>query len=70
VDALSKDALNAIIESFVLREGTDYGERETGFAAKCQQVRRALESGWAAIEFDAVTESVNIVPLEPGQAKD
>jgi len=65
--ALSPEALNAIIESFVLREGTDYGEKETGFATKCQQVRKALDSGLAAIEFDAVTDSVNIVPVERGQ---
>jgi uncharacterized protein YheU (UPF0270 family) len=62
-DALSADALVAIIEAFVLREGTDYGERETGFATKCLQVRKELDSGRAAIEFDQLTESVNIVPV-------
>jgi hypothetical protein len=58
---LSEAALLALIESFVLREGTDYGAVEIGFAAKVAAVRRQLERREARIEFDPRAESVSIV---------
>jgi uncharacterized protein YheU (UPF0270 family) len=61
--SLSEAALGGLIESFVNREGTDYGARERSLAAKVAAVRRQLERGEARIEFDPETESVNIVPV-------
>jgi uncharacterized protein YheU (UPF0270 family) len=58
--ALSPEALSGVVESFVLREGTDYGEREVSHAVKCQQVMRQLERGEARIVFDPVSETVGI----------
>jgi uncharacterized protein YheU (UPF0270 family) len=63
LDALSAEALQGVIESFVGREGTDYGERERTLAEKVADVRRQLERGEARIVFDPETESVNIVPV-------
>jgi len=63
--ALSESALSALIESFVLREGTDYGAVERSHERKIADVRRQLERGEARIEFDPQTESVNIVQVEP-----
>ena len=40
---LSAAALRGVIESFVLREGTDYGERDVPHEAKVAQVLRQLE---------------------------
>jgi len=60
-DSLSAEALLALIESFVAREGTDYGEVERSLAEKVADVRRQLERGEARIEFDPLTESVGIV---------
>lgn len=60
--ALSADALQGLIESFIGREGTDYGERERTLAEKVADVRRQLERGEARIVFDPETESVNILP--------
>jgi uncharacterized protein YheU (UPF0270 family) len=65
---LSRDALQGVIESFVLREGTDYGERELTMDAKCAQVRRALERGEAYVMFDPQTNSVSIVAAEQNRA--
>jgi uncharacterized protein YheU (UPF0270 family) len=62
---LSDEALHGVVESFVLREGTDYGERDVPFDAKVTQVLRQLERGEARILFDPVTQSVTIVPAEP-----
>jgi uncharacterized protein YheU (UPF0270 family) len=59
--ALSGDLLRAVAESFVLREGTDYGEREASFEDKVARVIRQLERGEAQIVFDPETHSVNIV---------
>jgi len=58
---LSADALIGVIESFVLREGTDYGERDVSFDTKVLQVRRQLERREAEIVYDQNTESIGIV---------
>jgi len=58
---LSADALRGVIESFVLREGTDYGERDVAHEVKITQVMRQLERGEAKILFDAITETVDII---------
>ena len=62
---LSDAALVGVVESFVLREGTDYGHRDVGFDEKCRNVKRQLEQGSAAIVYDSVTNSINIV-IRPG----
>jgi uncharacterized protein YheU (UPF0270 family) len=64
---LSADALNGVIESFVLREGTDYGERDVPFESKVQEVRRQLERREAEIVFDPNTESIDIVVRRPAR---
>jgi uncharacterized protein YheU (UPF0270 family) len=58
---LERDVLRAVIESFVLREGTDYGEQEFSLDQKVGNVMRQLERGEARILFDPDTESVAIV---------
>ena len=58
---LSPSALRGVIESFVLREGTDYGEREVSLDDKVAAVRAQLERGEARILFDPVTETVDLV---------
>jgi len=62
LDAISAGALAGVIDAFVLREGTDYGEVEVSHAVKHAQVRRQLESGEATIVYDPRTESVTLVP--------
>ena len=62
---LTADALNGVIESFVLREGTDYGERDVAFETKVAQVRRQLEKGEAEIVFDPDSESIQIRLVKP-----
>jgi uncharacterized protein YheU (UPF0270 family) len=53
--------LRAVVESFVLREGTEYGEREVALEVKVAQVLRQLERGEAHILFDPSSESIDIV---------
>jgi uncharacterized protein YheU (UPF0270 family) len=64
---LSPDALRGVIESFVLREGTDYGERDVAFDTKIAQVRRQLDDGEAEIVFDPDSESIQILLVKPNR---
>jgi uncharacterized protein YheU (UPF0270 family) len=59
--SLSNDTLSAMIESFILREGTDYGVTEVSLETKIKQVRKQLDSGDVKIVFDANTETVNFI---------
>jgi uncharacterized protein YheU (UPF0270 family) len=55
---LSADALQGVVEAFVLREGTDYGATEYALGRKVAQV--------------LATESVDIVPVReraPGRLR-
>jgi uncharacterized protein YheU (UPF0270 family) len=60
-DDLKPDTLRAVIESFVLREGTDYGVHETSLEDKVAQVLMQLRRGEGHITFDPATESINVV---------
>jgi uncharacterized protein len=57
---LAPETLQALVESFVLREGTEYGVHEVPLATKVAQVLRQLQRGEARIVFDPATESVDI----------
>jgi uncharacterized protein YheU (UPF0270 family) len=56
-----------VIESFVLREGTDYGVDETPLEDKVAQVLIQLRRGEAHITFDPATESINVVVTSGNQ---
>jgi uncharacterized protein len=58
---LAAELLHAVVESFVLREGTDYGEREHSLEEKVARVMAQLKKGEASIVFDPESESVSIV---------
>ncbi len=59
-DELSPEALQGVVESFVLREGTEYGATEVPLAHKVEQVLRQLRRGEARVLFDPSTESIDI----------
>jgi hypothetical protein len=60
-DQLSPESLRGVIEAFVLREGTEYGERDVSLDTKVAQVLRQIERGEAQIVFDPNTETVDVV---------
>ena len=62
---LSDEALRGVVESFVLREGTDYGQRDYSLEEKIAAVMRQLDRGEAVIVFDPETETVSIVEASP-----
>ena len=59
---LHDPALRGVIESFVLREGTDYGQHEKTFESKIDDVMRQLMRGEAEILWDPASETVQFVP--------
>lgn len=67
---LSEEVLRGVVESFVLREGTDYGEREFSLDQKVEHVLRQLRRGEARIMFDPATETIDIVVVAGGRASD
>ena len=60
-DQLNSETLHGVIEEFVTRDGTDYGETEVSLETKISQVLGQLKSGKAVIVFDQATETCNIL---------
>ena len=58
---LAPATLRAVIESFVLREGTDDGAKDVSFERKVADVMRQLERREAVIVYDPGSDSVDIV---------
>jgi len=58
---LSPDALYNLAESFVLREGTDYGDQEIPLAAKVQQVLSLIQQEQVVILYSELHESVDLL---------
>jgi uncharacterized protein YheU (UPF0270 family) len=58
---LDNETLNNLIEYYVLREGTDYGDEEVSLADKVQHVMRQLEKGDIVIVFSELHESINLM---------
>jgi uncharacterized protein YheU (UPF0270 family) len=61
---LSDDALRGMIEEFVTRDGTDYGEQEVSLEERVEEVREQILTGKALIMFDSKTETTTIIPAE------
>ncbi|MEQ4532397.1 MAG: YheU family protein [Mixta sp.] len=59
---LAPETLDNLIEAFVLREGTDYGEQERSLTEKVEDVRRQLKNGEAVLVWSELHETVNIMP--------
>lgn len=60
---LSSDTLDAILEEFATREGTDYGDVMYTLAQKVSMLRQQLVRGDVGITFDAATETCSLVRL-------
>ena len=60
-ERLSRDILGAVIEEYILREGTDYGVQEASLERKIKQVHRQIIQGYVLITFDPVTENCTLL---------
>lgn len=59
--SLQADTLRAVVEEFITRAATDYGERERTLEEKVVDVMRQLQRREAVVIFDPRTDTVNIV---------
>ncbi|MEY2680747.1 MAG: hypothetical protein RL661_978 [Pseudomonadota bacterium] len=62
--SLDPDTLSAMLEEFVTRDGTDYGEYDANLPLRVIKVRSQLESGKAVIVFDTDEETFSILPRD------
>lgn len=58
---LAPETLENLIESFVLREGTDYGEHERSLEDKVADVKQQLQSGEVVLVWSELHETVNLM---------
>lgn len=64
MDTLSGEALAGLVEEFITREGTDYGEREHSLDEKRATVMRQLGRAEIAIVYDFESESTTLITRE------
>ncbi|WP_127347140.1 YheU family protein [Pseudidiomarina mangrovi] len=61
---LDPDTLTNVLESFVLREGTDYGEEEKTLAEKVADVRAQLARNEVVLVYSELHETLTIMPRQ------
>jgi hypothetical protein len=68
-EKISGEILSALIEEFILREGTDYGAVEVSLAAKKQQVEKQIFKDQIKIIFDFETQTATLVTTDEFKRK-
>jgi uncharacterized protein len=61
VEQINTDTLDNLVETFITREGTDYGANEVSLEEKVRQIKKQLRMGDIVVVFDAASESANIM---------
>ena len=64
LEKLSAEAIDGLINEFILREGTDYGKHEYSLDEKHAQVQKQLNAGHCVVVFDMHEGSCSIVRKE------
>ena len=67
-EKLDPSTLRSLLESFIHREGTDYGDRELDLREKLQNLQTQLARGEVVIVYDEASCSVNILRRAQYQA--
>ena len=63
-DALSEFALNAVLEEFITREGTDYGDSELDLSSKLAKAKSQLQRQEVVIVYDLKLEQVQVLSYQ------
>lgn len=61
MSSISTEALDKIIDHFILREGTDYGATELPHESKVARVKKQLAAGKIKIVYDPNDETVSLM---------
>ena len=64
ISDISAEALTGLLEEYVSRDGTDYGEVEVSIDEKTKALHKQLEMGELLILFDPKTQELDIVMRE------
>ena len=64
VERLQPEVLQALLEEFASRDGTDYGERELSLEQKAGELRMQLARGELQLLYDTDSESWDLLPPE------
>ena len=62
--SLQPEVLQALLEEYASRDGTDYGEQEPPLSRKVSNLRRRIEVGDLRILFEVEGEHWDLVPAE------
>ena len=68
-EQLSPEALQGVIEEFLTRDGTDYGEVEVPLEARFAQVFAHLKSGKVVIVFDPESQTCTLLAKDDPRLK-
>lgn len=63
-EQINADTLTALIEEYVTRDGTDYGDVELTLAQKVALLRDQLQRNEVVIVFDLAAEQANLLTRE------
>lgn len=66
-DRVPPDVLQALLEDFASRDGTDYGLQETPLATKVASLRRQLDAGDIQLLYDSESQEWDLVDRESAQ---
>lgn len=62
IEKLSPQTIQAILEEFVSRDGTDYGLEELSLQEKVEDVKNQIDTGKVILVFDEESQSCNLIP--------
>lgn len=58
------ESLDALLEEYTSRDGTDYGEQETPLSERVAELRTGLRQGSVALLYDGDSETWDLLPEE------
>ncbi len=67
-EQLTEEVLRALVEAYIVREGTDYGHTELSLSQKVEQLLPQVFKGEVLISYDEATETVNLLSKSEHQA--
>ena len=65
---LAADTLQALLEEYATRDGTDYGDRERSLEEKTAALQRQLGAGDLALVFDLDSEQYDLIKRDALEA--
>lgn len=68
VEQLSEETFDAVLEEYIHREGTDYGEYEFSLADKRSQLRQQIKDGKICLCYDPVSQTCTLLPKKQALA--